>query len=67
MREKEKLEDLIAEREYAAAQKAEAKPAEGEARATPGGARLTVELSRLDKGGAAPSPLMGEGWGGGEN
>jgi len=32
VREKEKLEDLIAEREYAAAQKAEAKTAEVEAR-----------------------------------
>ena len=32
VREKEKLEDLIAEREYAAAQKAEAKPAEVETR-----------------------------------
>ena len=34
VREKEKLEDLIAEREYAASQKAEAKPAEVETRAT---------------------------------
>ena len=68
VRQKENLEDLIAEREYAASQKTEAKPAEVESAGDPRRRppdRGAVPISY--NGGAAPSPLMGEGWGGGEN